>query len=75
MPLDPQRTLLIGIPANAIPVRTSKFFDAFNVSEFQLAAWNAETFDFETQMQLVNPLKAIIIHLSTNDPSKCMMKR
>jgi hypothetical protein len=49
MPLDPQRILFIGIPPGAIPVRTSKFFDMFNVNDFQLVAWNAETFVAETQ--------------------------
>jgi hypothetical protein len=49
MPIDPQRILFIGIPPGAIPVRTSKFFDMFNVNDFQLVAWNAETFVAETQ--------------------------
>ena len=49
MPLDPQRTLFIGMPASAIPVRTCKFFNSFNVSEFQLVAWNVETFVADTQ--------------------------
>src|SRR6266446_7259508 len=44
MPLDPQRTLLIGAPETSVPARTSKFFDALNVNEFQLIAWNAITF-------------------------------
>jgi hypothetical protein len=49
MLLDRQRMLLIGMPANAIAVRTCKFFDSFNVNEFRLVAWNAETFVAETQ--------------------------
>jgi hypothetical protein len=49
MPLDPQRTLLLGMPSSAIPARTYKFFDSFNVNEFQLIAWNAETFVADTQ--------------------------
>jgi hypothetical protein len=49
MPLDPQRTLFIGAPANALPVRTCKFFDSFNASESQIIVWNAETFVIETQ--------------------------
>ena len=43
MLLDPQRILSIGMPPGAVPVRSSKFFDTFNVNEFQLLAWNAET--------------------------------
>ncbi len=49
MSLDPQRILFIGIPSGAIPVRSYKFFDTFNVNDFQLVAWNAETFVSETQ--------------------------
>ena len=49
MPLDPQRTLFIGVPANALPARTYKFFDTVDVNEFQLIAWNAETFAADTQ--------------------------
>src|SRR6267143_6672424 len=49
MPLDPQRTLFIGMPGSAIPARTYKFFDTVNVNEFQLIAWNAETFVADTQ--------------------------
>src|SRR3984893_9828841 len=44
MPLDPQRTLLIGAPENSVRARKSNFFDALNVNEFQLIAWNAITF-------------------------------
>jgi tetratricopeptide (TPR) repeat protein len=49
MPLDPQQMLLIGISPGAVPVRTSKFFDTFNVNDFQLVAWNAESLVAETQ--------------------------
>jgi hypothetical protein len=49
MRLDPQRFLFIGTPSEAIPVPKSKFFDAFNVMDFQLVAWNAETFIAEIQ--------------------------
>jgi hypothetical protein len=49
MLLDPQQMLLIGVPASAIPGRTSKFFDTFNVNDFQLVAWDAEAFVAETQ--------------------------
>ena len=49
MRLDPQRLLFIGTAAEAIPVPKSKFFDAFNVMDFQLVAWNAETFITEIQ--------------------------
>jgi hypothetical protein len=49
MPLDPQRTLFIGIPASAIPARTYKFFDILHVNEFKLIAWNAETFISDIQ--------------------------
>jgi hypothetical protein len=49
MPLDPQRTLFIGMPASAIPARTYKFFDMFNVNEFKLIVWNTETFISDTQ--------------------------
>jgi hypothetical protein len=49
MPLDPQRTLFIGVPASALPARTYKFFDTIDVNEFQLIAWNAETFAADTQ--------------------------
>jgi hypothetical protein len=49
MALDPQQILLIGTPPAAIPASASKFFDAFNVNDFQLVAWNAETFVEETQ--------------------------
>jgi hypothetical protein len=49
MLLDPQQMLLIGISPGAIPVRSSKFFDTFNVDDFQLVAWNAESLIAETQ--------------------------
>jgi hypothetical protein len=49
MPLDPQQMLLIGISPGAIPVRTSKFFDTFNVNDFQLVAWIVESLVAETQ--------------------------
>jgi hypothetical protein len=49
MLLDPQRILFIGMPPRAIPVRTSKFFDRFNVTDFQLVVWNAETLLVEIQ--------------------------
>ena len=58
MPLDRQRTLFIGMPENAIPVRTCKFFDSFNVSEFQLVAWNVETFVSETQKTTGQPFES-----------------
>ena len=58
MPLDRQRTLFIGMPANAISVRTCKFFDSFNVSEFQLVAWNVETFVSETQNTTGQPFES-----------------
>jgi hypothetical protein len=35
--------------ASAIPARTNKFFDMFNVNEFQMIAWDAETFISDTQ--------------------------
>jgi hypothetical protein len=49
MALDPQQILLIGMPPAAIPASASKFFDTFDVNDFQLVAWNAETFVAETQ--------------------------
>jgi hypothetical protein len=49
MPLDPQRTLFLGVPTSAIGGRTHKFFDPYDVNEFQLVAWNAETFVIDTQ--------------------------
>jgi hypothetical protein len=51
MILDPERILLIGINSSAIPVRTFKFFDTFNVADFQLAAWNAEALGNEALEQ------------------------
>jgi hypothetical protein len=57
MPLDRQRTLFIGMPANAIPVRTCKFFDSFNVSEFQIVAWKVETFVSEIQKTTGQPFE------------------
>ena len=44
MLLDSQRILAIGMPPGAVPVRSPKFFDTFNVNDFQLLAWNAESF-------------------------------
>jgi hypothetical protein len=49
MSLDPQRILFIGMPSGTIRVRASKFFDMFNINDFQLVAWNAKTFVTETQ--------------------------
>jgi hypothetical protein len=49
MALDPQQILLIGTPPAAIPASASKFFDTFDVNDFQLVVWNAETFVAETQ--------------------------
>jgi len=49
MPLDPQRTLLIGMPVSAVLARTYKFFDTVDINEFRLIAWNAETFAADTQ--------------------------
>jgi hypothetical protein len=43
MLLDPQNILAIGMPPGAVYVRTSKFFDTFNVNDFRLLAWNSET--------------------------------
>ena len=51
MVLDPERILLIGINSSVIPVRTFKFFDTFNVADFQLAAWDAETLGSEALEQ------------------------
>jgi hypothetical protein len=49
MAIDPQHILLIGTPPVAIPASASKFFDTFDVNDFQLVAWNAEAFVAETQ--------------------------
>jgi hypothetical protein len=49
MLVDPQRILFIGMPAHALPARPYNFFDTFNVNEFLLVAWNAETFVADTQ--------------------------
>ena len=58
MLLDPQRVLLIGIPPEVIPVRTIKFFDAFDVNDFNLLAWNAESFVTETQERTGQPFQS-----------------
>jgi len=49
MPLDPQRTLFIGMPGSANTCSAVQVFDTVNVNEFQLIAWNAETFVADTQ--------------------------
>jgi hypothetical protein len=49
MPLDPQRTLFLGMPMSAMAGRAHKFFDSYNVNELQLVAWYAETFVIDTQ--------------------------
>ena len=58
MLLDPQRILLIGIPAEVIPVRTFKFFNAFDVNDFDLVAWNAESLIAETQEKTGQPFQS-----------------
>jgi hypothetical protein len=49
MLLDPQRILSIGMPPGAVPGRSSKFFDTFDVNDFQLLAWNVENFVAEIE--------------------------
>jgi hypothetical protein len=58
MLLDPQRILFIGIHSGAIPVRTSKFFDLFNIDDFQILAWNVETFVAEIQEKTGQPFQS-----------------
>ena len=58
MLLDPQRILLIGIPAEVIPVRTFKFFDPFDVNDFDLMAWNAESLVAEMQENTGQPFQS-----------------
>jgi hypothetical protein len=52
---DPQRILLIGISPAAIPASTSKFFDTFDANDFQLVAWNAESFVAELEERTGQP--------------------
>jgi hypothetical protein len=58
MLLDPKRILLIGMRAEVIPVRTFKFFDAFDVNDFDLVAWNAESLVAETQEKTGQPFQS-----------------
>ena len=58
MLFNPQRILLIGMPAEVIPVRTFKFFDAFDVNDFDLVAWNAESLVAETQEKTGQPFQS-----------------
>jgi hypothetical protein len=67
MRLDPQRFLFIGTPSEAIPVPNSKFLDAFNVMDFQLVAWNAETLLPKYKRRQAYLFKAIITRLSIGD--------
>jgi hypothetical protein len=55
---DPQRILLIGIPPGAIPGSTSKFFDTFDANDFQLVAWNAESFVAELEERTDQPFQS-----------------
>ena len=55
MLLDPQRILLIGMPPEVIPVRTLKFFDAFDINDFNFVAWNAEGLLAEIQEKTGQP--------------------
>jgi hypothetical protein len=41
--------LFLGMPMSAIAGRMAKFFDSYDVNEFQLVAWNAETFVTDTE--------------------------
>ena len=58
MLLDPQRILFIGMHSGAIPVRTSKFFDLFDIDDFQLLAWNVEAFVAEIQEKTGQPFQS-----------------
>jgi len=58
MLLDPQRILLIGMPAEVIPARTFKFFDPFDVDDFDLMAWNAESLVVEMQNKTGQPFQS-----------------
>jgi len=49
MLLDPLRILSIGMPPGAVPGRSSKFFETFDVNDFQLLAWNVENFVAEIE--------------------------
>jgi hypothetical protein len=55
MLLDRRRILFIGMPANALPASPYKFFDMFNVDEFKLIAWDAETFVADIQEKTGQP--------------------
>jgi hypothetical protein len=58
MLLDPQRILLIGLPPEVMPIRTFKFFDAFDVNDFDLMAWDAESFVAEMQEKTGQPFQS-----------------
>jgi len=75
MLLDPQRLLLIGMPAEVIPARTFKFFDPFDVDDFDLMAWNAESLVVEMQKKTDNLFKAITILLSIDNLKHCTMRK
>lgn len=58
MLLDPRRMLFLGIPPGTASVHTSTFFDEFNVNDFLLVAWNAETFVADTERKTGQPFES-----------------